>query len=52
MSSCCTVHTLCIKGTPFTPLVREPGTYTIIAFDPNGFYRKIWSDVQARRVKS
>jgi hypothetical protein len=33
----CTVR---IQGKSFTPRVSEPGTYTLIAFDPDGGYRQ------------
>jgi len=31
-------------------LVREPGTYTVIAFDPDGGYRRAWKGMKARKV--
>jgi alkaline phosphatase D len=34
------VYTLRIRGHAFTPLVREPGTYVVRAFDPDGFFFK------------
>lgn len=43
------VYTLRINGHSFTPTVREPGTYTVIAYDPDGFYRKEWKGMQARK---
>lgn len=43
------VYTLRINGNSFTPLVREPGTYTVLAYDPDGFYRKEWKGIQAKR---
>ncbi|MHB8302285.1 MAG: alkaline phosphatase D family protein [Acidobacteriaceae bacterium] len=43
------IYTLRINGHSFTPLVREPGTYTVLAYDPDGFYRKEWKGVQARK---
>ena len=43
------VYTLRINGESFTPLVREPGVYTVIAYDPDGFYRKEWKGIEARR---
>lgn len=46
------VYTLRISGKSFTPRVRKPGKYTIIAFDPDGFYRKEWSAIDARKVTS
>jgi hypothetical protein len=42
------VYTLRINGESFTPLVREPGVYTVLAYDPDGDYRKEWNSVQAR----
>jgi phosphodiesterase/alkaline phosphatase D-like protein len=44
------VYTLRIKGESFTPLVREPGTYSVVAFDPDGGYRKSWKGLQARSL--
>jgi len=44
------VYTLRISGESFTPLVREPGTYTVVAFDPDGGYRQAWKGVQARKL--
>jgi hypothetical protein len=43
------LYTLRILGETFTPLVREPGVYTVIAFDPDGDYHKVWKSVQAQR---
>ena len=43
------VYTLRIKGDSFTPLVRKPGVYTLLAFDPDGYYRKEWKGLHARR---
>jgi hypothetical protein len=43
------VYTLRIRGELFTPLVREPGVYTVLAYDPDGYYRKEWKNVQARK---
>lgn len=43
------VYTLRIHGESFTPLVRDPGVYTVIAFDPDGDYHKQWSMLQAVR---
>ena len=43
------VYTLRINADSFTPVVRDPGVYTVIAFDPDGDYRKEWSKLQARR---
>ena len=36
------VYTLRIHGDSFTPLVRKSGTYTVLAHDPDGYYRKEW----------
>ena len=44
------VYTLRINGNFFTPRVRNPGTYTVLAFDPDGFYRKTWNQVKARKI--
>ncbi len=46
------VYTLRISGQKFTPLVREPGSYTLIAYDPDGDYRQEWNDLRARPTKS
>ncbi len=43
------VYTLRIKGEAFTPLVREAGVYTVIAYDPDGDYRKEWKSLQAHK---
>ncbi|HSU33504.1 MAG TPA: hypothetical protein VLJ11_19905 [Bryobacteraceae bacterium] len=43
------VYTVRMIGDAFTPLVREPGVYTVIAFDPDGDYRKQWTQLSARR---
>ncbi len=43
------IYTLRINGESFTPLVRESGTYTVLAYDPDGDYRKEWKSVRARR---
>jgi hypothetical protein len=42
------MYTLRIRGESFTPLVREPGVYTVVAYDPDGFYRKEWKGLRAR----
>jgi len=44
------VYTVRISGDTFTPLVREPGTYSVITFDPDGGYRKEWKGLEARKV--
>lgn len=44
------IYTLRINGNSFTPPVRKPGSYRVIAYDPDGFYRKEWKAVQARRI--
>lgn len=43
------IYTLRINGESFTPLVREHGTYTVMAYDPDGYYRKVWRGIQARK---
>ncbi len=43
------IYTLRIDGESFTPRVREPGMYTVIAYDPDGDFRKEWTSVQARK---
>jgi alkaline phosphatase D len=44
------VYTLRIKGDSFTPRVRKPGAYNVVAFDPDGDYHKEWRGLQARRA--
>jgi alkaline phosphatase D len=46
------VYTLRIAGSEFIPLVREAGVYTVLAYDPDGEYRKQWTDLKARRRAS
>ncbi|MFP5210024.1 MAG: twin-arginine translocation pathway signal protein [Acidobacteriota bacterium] len=43
------VYAIRINGESFTPLVRQPGTYNVVAYDPDGSYRKEWKGVQARK---
>ena len=45
------VYTVRMSGTSFRPLVREPGTYSVAAFDPDGGYRQEWKGLQARKVE-
>ncbi|HUY82561.1 MAG TPA: hypothetical protein VMU92_12625 [Acidobacteriaceae bacterium] len=45
------VYTLRTNGTSFTPRVRQPGSYTVLAYDPDGYYRKVQQGVQARKVE-
>ena len=42
-------YTLRINEDSFTPLVRHPGLYTVIAFDPDGDYHRQWLRLTARR---
>jgi alkaline phosphatase D len=44
------VYTLRITGDSFTPLVRKAGTYTVLAYDPDGYYRQEWKGVEARKT--
>jgi PhoD-like phosphatase len=44
------VYTVRISGETFTPLVREAGTYTVVAFDPDGGYRQEWKGLQASKL--
>lgn len=44
------VYTLRIRGNKFTPLVRKPGTYTIVAFDPDGDYHSMRKGNSARKL--
>ena len=37
------LYTLRVNGDSFTPLVREPGTYTVLAYDPDGGYFRSWA---------
>lgn len=46
------VYTLRINGDSFTPLVRDPGTYTVVAFDPDGGYRQEWKRVKASKLRT
>lgn len=43
------VYTLRTSGTRFTPLVRKPGAYSVVVFDPDGDYYRSWNNIQARR---
>lgn len=43
------LYTLRINGKSFVPRVREPGTYRVIAYDPDGDYRKEWKNIRARK---
>lgn len=43
------VYTVRINGESFTPPVRKEGTYSILAYDPDGFYRKEWKNVRAHK---
>ncbi len=43
------VYTLRIHGSSFTPRVRKPGTYTVLAFDPDGSFRKTKEHLTARK---
>jgi alkaline phosphatase D len=43
------VYTLRINGQNFTPVVRQPGSYRLIAYDPDGDYRQEWDGLQAHR---
>ena len=44
------VYTLRVNGDSFTPLVREPGTYSVAAFDPDGGYRQELKGLRARKL--
>ena len=44
------VYTLRIQGTSHTPRVRTPGVYRVLAYDPDGFYRKSWTGVHAKKA--
>lgn len=44
------VYTVRMSGETFTPLVREPGRYSVVAFDPDGGYRQEWKGLQARKM--
>src|SRR5690242_1787372 len=46
------VYTVRMNGESFTPLVREPGTYTVIAFDPDGGYRQEWKGLEAKKLEA
>lgn len=45
------VYTVRIRGTAFTPKVRKPGKYSVIAFDPDGDFRKMHTGVAARNIQ-
>jgi len=47
-----TVYTIRITSTSFKPKVRNPGTYTVVAFDPDGDFRKVYRGVKAKRIES
>lgn len=44
------VYTLRIRGTSFTPKVRKAGRYTVLAYDPDGDFKEVWSGVTARNI--
>ena len=46
------VYTVRIRGTSVTPKVRKPGTYTVLAYDPDGNYRKLKSGIKARKIET
>ena len=46
------VYTIRCNGESFIPLVRDPGTYTVLVYDPDGGYRREWLHVEARRRDS
>jgi hypothetical protein len=43
------VYTVRIAGGSFKPLVRRAGSFKVIAYDPDGDYRKEWLNVRARK---
>lgn len=43
------IYTLRILGDSFIPLVRRPGTYSVLAYDPDGDFYKVWKNLQARK---
>lgn len=43
------VYTVRANGTSFIPLVRAAGTYSVIAYDPDGGYRKEWPRMEAHQ---
>jgi alkaline phosphatase D len=45
------VYTLRIRGTSFVLLLRDPGTYNVLAYDPDGNFRVEWKGLEARRRK-
>ncbi|HET9177241.1 MAG TPA: twin-arginine translocation signal domain-containing protein [Terriglobia bacterium] len=45
------VYTVRMNGESFTPLVRGPGTYTVVAFDPDGGYRHEWKRLAAKKLE-
>ncbi len=44
------IYTLRISGKSFTPLVRTPGTYKVVAYDPDGDYHKEWRRMRASKL--
>ena len=44
------VYTVRIRGTSFVPRIRKPGIYTVLAFDPDGAFKKVHSGMSARRI--
>lgn len=46
------VYTVRINGMSFTPKVRKPGTYTVLAYDPDGYFRKVQNGLKARKIES
>ena len=43
------VYTLRMRSKSITPLVRKPGVYRVVAYDPDGDYRQEWT-ATARRI--
>lgn len=43
-------YTLRIRGNSITPLVRRPGVYQVVAYDPDGDYRQEWPAMSARQL--
>jgi len=43
------VYAIRINGNSFIPLVRYPGKYNVLAYDPDGDFRKEWLRVEARK---
>lgn len=46
------VYTVRIRGTSFTPRIRKPGSYSVLAFDPDGDFRKVHTGMTSRKIRA